>query len=206
MSGTLPARFASDPAGPASPEGGAPDNALPAWASRPSRPGGLSEEKLALFIGPRWEPTYRKKLAPFLQDPSFVPTWNWSAAFCGPLWFLYRKLYLAFALFFMGGQLAIPLLTGTDQQVTMTTMLDPENAWIFRMLLAVQLSFFIAGGGSGNWFLFRRARAAIRLIELQGLPEAESNRLLQRIGGVNLGGMLVVLALLTMLNLAAARA
>ena len=56
MTALPPARFASDPAGPGAPEGGAPENALPSWATRPSRPGGLSDEKLALFIGPRWEP------------------------------------------------------------------------------------------------------------------------------------------------------
>ena len=40
----------------------------------------LSDENLAVFIGPRGEPTYRRKLAPFRDDPAFVPTWNWAAA------------------------------------------------------------------------------------------------------------------------------
>jgi hypothetical protein len=187
-------------------DGEAPQNPLPAWATKGARRGGLSDEKLALFVGPRWEPTYKKKLAPFLQDPSFVPTWNWAAAFCGPLWFLYRKLYLAFAAFFIAGQLALPLLTGSNVQITATTMQDPANEWIWETLLALQASTFIAAGGTANWFLFRRARAAIRLIELQGLPEAESNRLLRRIGGVNLGGMLVMLALMLIGTVAALRA
>jgi len=203
--------MSGDPAGqdsPGAPNGpsGSPENPLPAWATRSTRPGGLSDEKLALFIGPRWEPTYKKKLAPFLQDPSFVPTWNWAAAFGGGFWFLYRKLYLAFAAFFILGQFALPLLTGSNVQLTATTMADPANRWIWQTSLALQLSGFIAAGGTGNWFLFRRARAAIRLVDLQSLPEAESNLLLQRIGRVNLGGMLFMLALVLMGTVVALRA
>ena len=195
--------------GSGSPEGTgeAPQNALPAWATRQQRgPSGLSDDKLALFVGPRWERTYRKKLAPFLQDPSFVPTWNWAAAFGTALWFLYRKLYLAFAIFFILPQFAFYALTGSDVQLTPATMQDPENQWLVRMNMAVVFSSMIAAGGTGNWFLFRRARAAIRLVELQALPEAESNRLLQRIGGVNRGGLLFMLALLLMTAIATMRA
>jgi hypothetical protein len=197
----------SDPSG--APDGGgeAPQNALPAWATRQQRgPSGLSDEKLALFVGPKWEPTYKRKLAPFLQDPAFVPTWNWAAAIGTALWFLYRKLYLAFAVFFILPQFAFYWLTGSDVQLTPQTIQDPENRWLVQMNMAVVLSSMIAAGGTGNWFLFRRARAAIRLVELQGLPEAESNRLLQRIGGVNRGGLLFMLALAVMMTIAAMRA
>ena len=186
--------------------GSTPEPALPSWARRPSPMHGLSDENLAVFIGPKWESTYRRKLAPFRDDPAFVPTWNWAAAFGGALWFLYRKLYLAFAAFVIMPSLALQLLAGSDTQLTGTNMMAPENRWLVELNVAVVISGFIAAGGSANWFLFRRARAAIRLVALQDLPAAESQRLLARIGGVNRGGLLFMLALSVMATLATLRA
>ncbi|MES2523561.1 MAG: hypothetical protein V4617_12730 [Gemmatimonadota bacterium] len=182
-----------------------PENPLPAWFNR-RKPGELSDEQLALFIGPRWESAYRKKLAGFRADPSFVPTWNWAAALApSGLWFLYRKLYLAFAAFFIIPSLAVQWLTGTDQSMTMANLNSPENAWLRGMYVAVYVSTVLAGGGTANWLLFRRARAAIKLVELQELPEPESVRLLQRIGGVNRGGLAFMVAIVVMSALAAFR-
>lgn len=183
----------------------APDNPLPAWFNRRT-PGELRDGEMAAFIGPRWESSYRKKLASFRVDPSFVPTWNWAAALApSGLWFLYRKLYLAFAAFFIIPSLAVQWLTGTDQSMTMANLQSPENAWLRGMYVAVYLSTVLAGGGTANWLLFRRARAAAKLVELQALPEPEADRLLKRIGGVNRGGLAFMLAVVIMSALAAFR-
>ena len=73
----------------------APDPNLPAWARKQQEAlNPLTDERLEAFIGPRWL-TYQKKFAPYRDDPTFVPSWNWSAALFGFGWFLYRKLYLA---------------------------------------------------------------------------------------------------------------
>lgn len=193
-----PTRDAADPPP-------AQGNPLPAWFNRRT-PGELRDEELASFIGPRWESTYRKKLASFRVDPSFVPTWNWAAAFApSGLWFLYRKLYLAFAAFFIIPSLAVQWLTGTDQSMTMANLQSPENAWLRGMYVAVYVSSVLAGGGTANWLLFRRARAAAKLVELQALPEPESDRLLKRIGGVNRGGLAFMLAIVIMSAVAAFR-
>jgi hypothetical protein len=61
------------------------------------------DRQYAAFVGPRWA-TYRRKFAPFFEDARFQPTWNWAAALCtlfGPLWFLYRKLYVPAIAFWM---------------------------------------------------------------------------------------------------------
>jgi hypothetical protein len=202
MSGDAPPESGNDSTG----SGSAPEPALPAWARRRSPIGELSDENLAVFIGPRWKSTYRSKLAPFRDDPAFVPTWNWAAAFGGALWFLYRKLYLAFAAFVILPSVALQLLAGSDTQLTGTNVMAPENRWLLELNIAVVVSGFIAAGGSANWFLFRRARAAIRLVALQDLPAAESQRLLARIGGVNRGGLLFMLAISVMTMLATLRA
>ena len=59
------------------------------------------------------------------------------------------------------------------------------------------LSAMIAAGGTANWLLFRRARAATRFVALQQLPEPEARVMLGRLGGVHRGPtiLLVVLAL-----------
>ena len=88
----------------------APEPELPAWAKPRAPSGQVPETEMAVFIGRKWERTYRRKFAPFLEDSSFVPTWNWSAALSAgiamPFWFIYRKLYLVFAAFFVTGRAA----------------------------------------------------------------------------------------------------
>lgn len=198
---TPPVSGDQPPGGPDNQPPGGPDSQadqanapppLPGWARKPVRPGEVSESRLAQYIGPKWETSYRKKLLPFVEDPAFVPTWNWAAALFGSLWFLYRKLYLAFAAFVFLPGIAYQLLTGGDVQLTRATVQDPANAWLVRMNGALVISAMIAAGGTANWLLFRRARAAIRLVGLQALPEPESVALLQRIGGVNRGAVALV--------------
>jgi hypothetical protein len=58
-------------------------------------------ERLRAYVGPRWESHYRRtfeKLLMAQRGGASAPwTWNWSALFLA--WFLYRRLYAAFAVF-----------------------------------------------------------------------------------------------------------
>jgi hypothetical protein len=163
---------------------------LPRWAQRSPRGGNpLTEERLAAYIGAKWERVYRRKLAPFLEDPTFVPTWNWSAALVALMmpsaWFLYRKLYLPFAIFFLVPGLVLAMLTGSSAPANFAEIQKPENQWLVTMALATQFSAAIAAGGTANWFLFRRARAAAVFVSAQTLPPTDEAALMSRIGGVN---------------------
>ncbi len=167
----------------------APNNGLPNWAQKQNQQRSLeqpSDSDMEAFIGPKWDKVYRRKMAPFFEEASFVPTWNWSAAIAfPPAWFLYRKLYLPFAFFFLLPGIAFRVLTGTDKPLTMAAMQLPENEWLLMMNAAVFVSTMLASGGTANWFLYRRARAANRLVVQQQLPRAEEELLLRRVGGVN---------------------
>ena len=167
----------------------APNNGLPNWAQKQNQQRSLeqpSDADMGAFIGPKWDKVYRRKMAPFFEEASFVPTWNWSAAIAfPPAWFLYRKLYLPFAFFFLLPGIAFRVLTGTDKPLTMAAMQLPENEWLLVMNAAVFVSTMLASGGTANWFLYRRARAANRLVVQQQLPRAEEELLLRRVGGVN---------------------
>ena len=167
----------------------APNNELPNWAQKQNQQRSLeqpSDADMGAFIGPKWDKVYRRKMAPFFEEASFVPTWNWSAAIAfPPAWFLYRKLYLPFAFFFLLPGIAFRVLTGTDKPLTMAAMQLPENEWLLVMNAAVFVSTMLASGGTANWFLYRRARAANRLVVQQQLPRAEEELLLRRVGGVN---------------------
>lgn len=188
----------------------APEPELPAWARRRAPTNQIPDTEFAVFIGRKWEGTYRRKFAPFLEDSSFVPTWNWSAALSAgiamPFWFLYRKLYLVFAAFFMLPSFALRWLTQSDTILTRANVQAPENRSLVMMLLAVLLSSAIAAGGTANWFLFRRARAATKLVSMQQLPQPEAMSLLQRIGGVNRGGTILFVTLSLVLGIAQALA
>ena len=111
---------------------------------------------------------------------------NWSAALAfPPAWFLYRKLYLPFTIFFLVPGLAFRVLTGTEQPMTMAAMQQPENEWLLMMNAAIFVSTMLASGGTANWFLYRRARAANWFVVQRQLSPAESLLLLRRVGGVN---------------------
>jgi hypothetical protein len=141
-------------------------------------------------------------LAPFLEDPGFVPTWNWAAALFMPAWFLYRKLYVAFALFFFVPGTVVRLVTGSDAPTTLQEMQKPEHEYFLLMNLGVYLSAVIAAGGTGNWLLFRRARAALALLAAQAVPAAEEGPLLAQLGGVNRAGTALFVLLSVVLTLA----
>ena len=92
------------------------------------------------------------------SDASFVPTWNWAAALATPFWFLYRKMYLWFALFFFAPQLMLGwLVPDVSTAVTPEALLKPENEQALLVIFGVQLSVHLAAGGVANWLLFRRA-------------------------------------------------
>ncbi|MBY0492339.1 MAG: hypothetical protein K2R93_21050 [Gemmatimonadaceae bacterium] len=182
----------AEPREQAEPSTPSPEPELPRWARRAQQQASgspITEARLAAYVGAKWESTYRRKLAPFLEDPTFVPTWNWSAAVVQIMlpsaWFLYRKLYFPFAIFFLVPSIALRLLTDATVPNTMADLLKPENQWLLTMMGAVNLSSAIAAGGTANWFLFRRARAATVFVAHQDLEPAEDAALMQRLGGVN---------------------
>jgi hypothetical protein len=160
----------------------------------------LSDTRMAAFIGPRW-PTYRKKFARFREEPAFTPTWNWSAALLPFAWFLYRKLYFAALAAMFAPGLFVRLLTGSDVQLTQSELQKPENEALLLVYIGVWLSTSIAAGGTGNWLLFRRAKAAVQLTAMQSLDDGEALPWLARVGGVNRTGAALVFAVLVAFSL-----
>jgi hypothetical protein len=71
------------------------------------------------------------------------------------------------------------------------------------MNAAVFVSTMLASGGTANWFLYRRARVATRLVVQQQLPAAEAEQLLRQVGGVNKLATSLFVALSMMLAVAA---
>jgi len=188
------------PTGPS----GVPDPKLPAWFRKQTVADPMSDERLAAFIGPRWT-TYARKFAPFREDPSFVPTWNWTAALFQVAWFAYRKLYLAALGFWVIPGLVFRALSGSDAQLTMSELMKPENEHVLMMQFGVALSSMILSGGIANWLLFRRARAAVHIAALQESGAPEQLSWLARVGGVNRRGTTFAVLILLMLTYAAVR-
>jgi hypothetical protein len=53
----------------------------------------------------------------------------------------------------------------------------------------------IAAGGTANWLLFRRARAATQFVAQQQLSEMDARTMLGRLGGVHKGPTLLLVVL-----------
>lgn len=174
---------------------------LPPWATaKPAAgvpaPDSPLDRQFAAFVGPRWA-TYRRKFAPFFDDPRFQPTWNWAAALCtlfGPLWFLYRKLYVPAIAFWMLPSIGLSLLW-RGGPITMQDI--ASNTDLQLLITGVQLSTVILAGGTANFLLFRRAQAAIRLVQARGANEQQAQALLGRVGRVNpvavIGGLVLMM-------------
>ena len=62
----------------------------------------IDDEDFAVYIGKNAD-KYLSKFKRFNIEgiDNFAATWNWSAFLVGPLWMLYRKLYLYFIIFFV---------------------------------------------------------------------------------------------------------
>ena len=102
--------------------------------------------------------------------------------------------------------LAFRFLTGSETQMTMAELQKPENKTLLLMQLAIGVSTSIAAGGVGNWLLFRRARAAVRLAIAQDVPAAETLPWLTRVGGINWIGVALAVGVFMMSLYAAVRA
>ena len=190
---------------------------LPSWANKTApgapAPGSPADLQLGAFIGPRW-PTYRRKFRPFFEDARFTPTWNWAAALLSPAWFLYRKLYLPFALFSILPSLAFGLLwqsgdlpvrempsplPGGGTVVTLT----PDA---LKVAAGVLVSVAILAGGTANYLLYRRAAAAMRVVGARVPGGEPAITLLRRVGGTSWAAVGIGLLVMFVFRLAAAGA
>lgn len=190
------------------PEAPAQPPELPRWANKNKVSTPFSEERMAAFIGPRWESTYRRKLAGFFADPAFAVTWNWAAFLVGPIWFFYRKLYLAFGIFWIASQvLAARLFVGFEQEALSPQALSTsEGKPVLMILGGLYLTINLASAGTANWFLFRRARFKSLVVTVQQVPEDVAISRLQRVGGVALLPVILLLLLQLAFAFAAANA
>lgn len=188
---------------------------LPPWATVPKspvpEPGSPLDRQFAAFIGPRWE-TYRRKFRPFFEDSRFQPTWNWGAALptavgVTPLWFVYRRMYFPALMFWMLQSFALAYLWGGEQMSMQEALANTDRAQDFRLIaLGVQLSTMVLAGGTANFLLYRRARAAMRAAEQRGESAEGTFKWLGQVGRVNLIGVAIVLALFLFAALSAAGA
>ncbi len=101
---------------------------------------------------------------------------------------------MTFAMFLALSMVALVVLMG---DVDKTALLNPESAeakHFSLMTMAIGLSFTIAAGGTANWFLFRRARAASYVVMMQKVPEDVAISRLQRLGGVSFRAVVIFCA------------
>ncbi len=179
-----------------------PDNTPSPDISPAVPPASDFESRLGEFIGPRWESVYQGKLKRFIADPAFEPTWNWAAALLTPFWFLYRKMYLWFAVFFFVPGALLQWLVPADSPLTPANIFEPQNRQQLLMNLAIQLSTRLAAGGTANWLLFRRGRTAVRVVGMQPMSASDGNELLRRVGGTNRTLTWAMVAVFVVLTLA----
>lgn len=109
--------------------------------------------RLSSYIGPNWDSHFRSAFARLLSArggrANSVWTWNWAAALW-PVWFLYRRLYLAFFEFFV----LFALITILDRVVAGTS--EGGSAMAFLFIGQVILQGFMA-----DRLLLRKAHSVV---------------------------------------------
>lgn len=116
----------------------------------------IDDKDFAAYIGKNTD-KYLPKFKQFNVEgiDNFSATWNWSAFLAGPLWMLYRKLYLYFIIFF-----------------------------VITCIPYFGILTWIAAGIIANYIYYKQAKAKILEVKSShsavNIPET-----LARIGGVN---------------------
>lgn len=118
------------------------------------------------WIGPNWETHYRgpftRLLAAQQGGPTVAWSWNWAAALV-PLWWIYRRLYSAFAIWSLAYGVLSALGTELESQG------DDASAVGF-----LSLGLLVLTGALGNRLLFARGLKYLTGLGSNAPPEAVS--------------------------------
>ncbi|GHT92779.1 hypothetical protein FACS1894122_07040 [Alphaproteobacteria bacterium] len=90
-------------------------------------------------------------------DEGKLTSWNWSAFFFGPAWFMYRKMYLASFLSFV--LLNILILPQYMEVVLRTHVEDLLNDYKTYALIFSALLYAVLHGALGNVVYYKRTRS-----------------------------------------------
>ena len=123
----------------------------------------MDEKALEIFIGKNAD-KYLRRFQTFSRDGDdrFQLTWHWPAFFTGPIWMLYRKLYLWALLAFLLG------------------------IFIGRIFIYGQVVLWVVWGMTGYYLYYRHAKKkANQLVYSSSLSEEQRIGKLARQGGVN---------------------
>jgi hypothetical protein len=147
----------------------------------------LTREEVDAFVGNRGA-HFWGKWRPVMASGSLLAGFSWAAGFFNFLWFLYRKMYREFAIFFLaeavGGTL-VGLAAGRD---------------VDRIF---SIAAFAASGTLGNGLYLRRARAVVAAAR-HAEPDLERRlALLRKKGGTSILWPILAAAVLIALSMAA---
>jgi hypothetical protein len=140
-----------------------------------------NEERLRAAIGPREEHYLRRWRE--MDERRCVTSWNWAACFAGAYWLVFRKMWLALALFILAN-IAVSALGAAV-----------PGLGRYTPALLVLLTFLT--GGYGNYFYRRR----IEKLVASGAPTEQ----LAKRGGTSPLALIVALALSGVLLAVAAK-
>jgi hypothetical protein len=114
-------------------------------------------KRLAAYVGPNWRSHYRGQFQRLLAAERTGPragwTWNWSAALT-PFWFLYRRLYGHFCVFFALNLILWIIAAGSSASAEGSD--DGNPAGLFIVIL------FLVQGYRADRLLFDKAMTAVR--------------------------------------------
>lgn len=146
----------------------------------------LSDADLKAFVSDDRADYYIERWKPDKTTRKIRTGWNWAAAFLGPIWLIYRRMYEI-----AGILLGVVLLELLFHDYLFNYYLDiPEIAETVEFLFGI--AYFVACGAYGNYWYFRRAEKTILRVRQRGLPEDQHNTQLAEYGGTNLRGALAV--------------
>ena len=154
-----------------------------------------SEGHLAAYVGPNNTDYYMERFGRFESGQSSV-SWNWPAFFLTALWLLYRKMWAAALLYWIGLPLA---LGGVAAVLTATGLLSGVVADLVTSVMYYAFSLTLVPMFA-NKLYFDHAQKKVEGVKGSYSDSEQQLQELRRIGGTSIvpyfiGGLIVVLSL-----------
>ena len=156
----------------------------------------ISEQDVLSFTGNEY---YWSKWNGNLQQGRWWTGFNWAAAFCSTIWFVYRRLYIGAAVAFFGGMLASALISTVAVYAFPSQIALAQTVAVVTSLLVVRVPI----GIFANRLLLQRVQHAVNQLDLTLTPEQRKDAL-SAAGKTNDNGVWVVIVLIFAFNVTVA--
>lgn len=115
------------------------------------------------------------------ENNGLIIRWNWSAAFLGPIWLFYRKLY-GYSLLYLLLLMSVLIISGSFPTVYVHASNREIIAAIYSSSEILSIIMFFGSAFFGSYLYLNKAQKTIAKYKNKGISETDLIAILQRKG------------------------